>query len=140
MTDSLAERERRRRDDLAADADAHVVPLGRRYGYTVTNNITLIREIIRLAVEPGFVLIGPAERVFTHHPDKRARHRPPVVTPAVRYQADAVAQLLDAGHLTLGGSHTVRYGDRIGPAISVLVPKATRNMVNRWDHLVPLRH
>jgi len=113
----------------------HATPAGRRRGYTATNDIGLIREIIRLAVAPGYMLIGPAERVFTLQPDRS----PTTVTPVPTYEADAVAQLLDAGHLTTGGAHTVHYGDQTGPASSVLVPKATRDMVARWDNLTRLR-
>ena len=60
------------------------------------------------------------------------------VEPVPRYEQDAVRQLLDAGHLTIGGAHTVTYGDRTGPAHSVLIPKATRAMAARWASLRPL--
>jgi hypothetical protein len=106
----------------------------RRGGYTVTNDLTLIREIIRFAVAPGFVLVGPAQRVLTYQPDRGRGF----VAAVPKYEADAVAQLLDAGHLKVGGTHTVHYGDHTGPATSVLVPKATRDMVARWDSLRPL--
>jgi hypothetical protein len=51
-----------------------------------------------------------------------------------RYEADAVAQLLDGGLLELGGTHR----DHTGPARSVLVPRSTREMATRWSHLRPI--
>ncbi|MCH6171285.1 hypothetical protein [Pseudonocardia alaniniphila] len=58
--------------------------------------------------------------------------------PVPAYEQDTVRQLLDSGHLSTGGIHQVRYGRNDGPTHSVLVPKATRTMVNRWAALRPL--
>ena len=55
-----------------------------------------------------------------------------------RHDADTVVQLLDTGHLKLGGTHHVHHNGQEGPARSVLVPKATRDMVARWQHLRPI--
>jgi hypothetical protein len=55
-----------------------------------------------------------------------------------RYEADTVAQLLDSGHLRLGGTHVVSDGHRDGPARSVLVTAATRALAARWAALTPL--
>ena len=54
-----------------------------------------------------------------------------------RYEADTVAQLLDSGHLKLGGTHVVSDGRREGPARSVLVTTATRTLLTRWAALTP---
>ena len=102
--------------------------------YQATNDIELIQTIVRLAIEPGFVLIGPAERVFCYQPDRGRA----LVRPVPKYEAAAVAQLLDSRPLRTGGARTVQYGEHSGTATSVLVPKATRDMLTRWEHLRPL--
>jgi hypothetical protein len=98
-----------------------------------TNDVDLVAGIIRVAADPGYMLVGPTDRVFRVEPGDAH-----TVEPVPRYEQDAVRQLLDAGHLTIGGAHTVTYGDRTGPAHSVLIPKATRAMAARWAHLRPL--
>ena len=99
------------------------------------NDVDLIRAVIGTAVDPGYVLIGPAERVYVREPG--TRHD---VRKTSTYEADAVHQLLGSGHFTIGGNHTVRTPDRReGPARSVLVTKTARATVNRWAALHPLR-
>lgn len=117
---------------LFGDPTAVEVPAQRRHGID-SNDIDLMAGIIRAAAEPGYMLVGPTDRVFRVEPGDRHS-----VEPAPRYEQDAVRQLLDAGLLTIGGAHTVTYGDRTGPAHSVLIPKATRAMAARWDNLRPL--
>lgn len=90
--------------------------------------------MIRTATEPGYVVIGPAERVHVREPGSKHDVRR---VPA--YEADTVAQLLDSGHLTIGGTHHVSVGRREGPARSVLVTKAAKSMIKRWGALHPLR-
>lgn len=94
-----------------------------------TNDMDLVGAVLRSAQEPGYVVIGPAERVFLRDPAgvKDA------VTTVPKYESDTVSQLLTAGHLTLGGTHHVVYSGNTGPALSVLVPKATR----RWPRAGP---
>ena len=83
-------------------------------------------------------------RLRRHRPERAsvpARSRPRqglrrVTVP--RYEADTVAQLLDTGHLRLGGTHVVSDGRHEGPARSVLVTTATRALVARWAALTPL--
>lgn len=111
------------------------IPAQRRPQTTI-NDPELVAAVIRTATDPGYVLIGPAERVFLRESGATGRGAP--VEPVPSYERDTVRQLLDAGHLTVGGTHIVRYGGREGPARSVLVPKATRNMVARWANLRPL--
>ena len=90
--------------------------------------------MIRSADEPGYVVVGPSERVFLRDPPAARASSSSVP----RYEADTVAQLLDSGHLRLGGTHVVSDGRQEGPARSVLVTTATRAMVARWAALTPL--
>jgi hypothetical protein len=98
------------------------------------NDLDLIESVIRTATDPGYVLIGPAERVYL-----RERGSTRAVTRVPGYEADAVAQLLDSRHLSVGGTHIVRANGREGPARSVLVSKSARSMLARWQALRPLR-
>jgi hypothetical protein len=97
-----------------------------------TKDRDLIEAVIQRAQDPGYVLIGPAERVFTRDPARKG-----VVEAVPKYEQDAVAQLLASGHLRIGGTHHVTYGDRNGPASAVLVPRATRQLADRWARLRP---
>lgn len=99
-----------------------------------SNDLDLFASIVTAAIEPGYVVIGASERVFL-----RDATRPDHVNPVPRYEADTVGQMLDAGHLKLGGQHHVNHGTSQGFARSVLVPTATRAMVTRWAalHRVP---
>ena len=78
------------------------------------------------------MLIGPTERVFRRDPSPEGH-----VDPVPSYEAAMVAQLLDSRHLTTGGTHHVTYGRHDGPARAVLVPRATRDQIDRWTHLHP---
>lgn len=95
-----------------------------------SNDLDLFAAIVKTATDPGYVLIGPAEKPFVREPGTKRD-----VVPVPRYEADAIAQMLAAGHLKTGGRHHVVYGNREGPAHSVLVPTATRSMVARWEAL-----
>ena len=77
-------------------------------------------------------MIGVGERVYLRDPRGKG-----FVAAVPRYEADTVAQLLDSGHLRLGGTHVVSDGRREGPARSVLVTAATRAMLARWAALTP---
>jgi len=95
-----------------------------------SNDLDLFAAIVRTATDPGYVLIGPTDKPFVHEPGSKRD-----VTAVPRYEADVIAQMLDAGHLKIGGRHHVAYGRSEGPAHSVLVPAATRSMVRRWEAL-----
>jgi len=97
------------------------------------NDFDLVTSVIRSAEEPGYVVIGVGQRVFL-----RDGARKGFVVSVPRYEADAVAQLLDSGHLRLGGTHVVSDGRHEGPARSVLVTTATRTLLARWAALTPL--
>ncbi len=59
------------------------------------------------------------------------------VMPMTSTATDTVSQLLDSGHLRLGGTHLVSDGRREGPARSVLVTTATRTLLTRWAARTP---
>lgn len=100
------------------------------------NDVDLIRDVLRTAMTRGYVLIGPAQRVFLRLDDK---DKGGLVEPVASYERDAVHQLMGSRHLRTGGTRIVCYGGQQGPATSVLVSKAARAMVTRWDHYRPLR-
>ena len=95
------------------------------------NDIELIRDVLRTASTRGYVVIGPAQRVFLRLDDNDQGGR---VEPVPGYERDAVHQLLDSRHLRTGGIRIVRYGDRQGLATSVLVSRSARAWLSRWDH------
>ena len=95
-----------------------------------SNDLELFASIVRTALEPGYVVIGPTDKPFIREPGSRYD-----VNAVPRYEADAIAQMLATGHLRIGGNHHVTHGDREGPARSLLVPASTRSMVRRWDAL-----
>jgi hypothetical protein len=102
---------------------------------TAINDPELVADVIRSAMNVGYVLIGPGRAVFLR---VGGSGRGGYVERASSFEAAAVAQLLDSGHLKTGGTHIVCYGDREGPAQSVLVPNASRRMVARWGAYRPL--
>lgn len=94
----------------------------------------LIATVVKTATDPGYLLVEKSGRVFRIDPAT-----PGVVTDAAaRHEQDAVHQLVDSGHLTIGGTHHIHHRGHEGPARSVLVPKNTRDMVTRWDSLHPI--
>lgn len=111
----------------------HLVPAQRTAAGSGLTDLDLVTSVVKAADDPGYVLIGPADKVHLY--DGRAKD---TVEAVPAYEADAVTQLLASGHLTVGGHHHVRCGEHDGPARSVLVPKATRALVHRWSALRPL--
>jgi hypothetical protein len=101
-----------------------------------TNDPELMADVVRVATDPGYVVVGPAERVFRRVDGTKQKGAP--VEPVPAYEQDVVRQLLGSGHLRTGGAHTVRHAGREASGSSVLVPRATRDMVTRWSNLVPL--
>jgi hypothetical protein len=93
----------------------------------LTNDMDLIETVIRMAGDPGYVLIGAAERVYRRRPGCGEE-----VEKVPGYEADAVHQLLDQKALTTGGAHQVRYGRHEGRATSVLLSRATARRAQRW--------
>lgn len=105
-------------------------PTGPDPADAATNDVELVASVIRLATDPGYVLVGPAERVM-----RRVAGDNHAVEPVPRYEQDTVRQLLDSRHLRPGGAHHVTAGTHDGPAAAVLVPRTTRDMANRWAAL-----
>ena len=101
-------------------------PAGRRAEHTGADK-DLIAAVIRLARGPGYLLVGPAERVM-----RRDDHHRDGATPVPTYEADTVAHLLDSGHLTPGATHpgTIRGHERT--ARTVLVADRARRLLDRW--------
>ncbi|MGH3607973.1 MAG: hypothetical protein ACRDRD_07780 [Pseudonocardiaceae bacterium] len=94
----------------------------------VTNSVEEVLGVLRLACsEESYIVVGARQQIWRRLTD-------PMITPVPRYEADAVRQLLDAGWLILGGTHTYEHhcADVIGR--SVLVPKRSRAWLLRWDN------
>jgi hypothetical protein len=100
------------------------------------NDIDLVHAVIRTAMTRGYVLIGPAQRVFLRLDDN---DKGGLVQPVPGYEQGAVHQLLGSRHLKIGGTHTVRYGGQHGPASSVLASRTSRAMIARWGSYQPIR-
>jgi hypothetical protein len=109
------------------------LPTDRGPGYSPSNDLDLFVAIARTAIDPGYVLIGPTERVFHRDPSRKGH-----VDSVPSYEAAMVAQMIDSRHLSTGGTHHVIYRCHDGAARSVLVPRATRDQIDRWTRLRPL--
>ncbi|MYW97194.1 hypothetical protein G3I59_42920 [Amycolatopsis rubida] len=92
------------------------------------NDMNLIEKVLDVAENTGYVLVGPAERVYRLY----ARL---AIESAPANEADAVHQLLDAKWLTKGGSHYYTCHGHSGPGSSVLVPRATKEKARHWRAL-----
>jgi hypothetical protein len=94
-----------------------------------SNNVELMVTVAANAVRCGYLLVGTAERVYTRtDADDRVARVP-------RYEEDAVHQLLRRRWLTLGATHHVTCGAAHLVGSAVLVPKATRERIERWNRL-----
>ena len=103
------------------------------HGPAATQDPREVARIVQGAQDPGFLVIERTGRVLRADPA-----RPGCADAVSRHDGDTVAQLLDTGHLKLGGTHHIHHAGQEGPARSVLIPKQTRDMVTRWDHLRPV--
>ncbi|MFP5071593.1 hypothetical protein ACLFMI_18260 [Pseudonocardia nantongensis] len=103
------------------------------HGPAATQDPREVARIVAAAQEPGFLIIERTGHVLRADPA-----RPGCADAVSRHDGDTVVQLLDSGHFRLGGTHHVHHNSSEGPARSVLVPKATRDTVSRWDHLHPI--
>jgi hypothetical protein len=94
-----------------------------------SNDVDLMVTVAGNAVRCGYLLVGAAERVYarTDTDDHVAR--------VPRYEEDAVHQLLRRRWLTVGATHHVTCGAAHLIGTAVLVPKATRDRVARWERL-----
>lgn len=91
------------------------------------NDMDLIESVIRAAVDPGYFVIGPTEKVY-----RRDTTRVDGIERVPRYEEDTVHQLITQKLFRIGGSHEVTYGPYFGRANSVLVNKKTAAMARRW--------
>ena len=94
-----------------------------------SNDVDLMVTVAANAARCGYLLVGAAERVYarTDADDRVAR--------VPRYEEDAVHQLLRRRWLTLGATHRVTCGAAQLVGTAVLVPKATRERIERWNRL-----
>lgn len=94
------------------------------------NNMKTITEVLaRAGSEFGYVVAGVARRVY-RKTSKDNMKQVPV------WEMDAVLQLVDGGQLKLGsGTRVLRNGAVQRPTTSVLVPKATKDLLTRWSAL-----
>jgi hypothetical protein len=94
-----------------------------------SNDVELMVTVAANAARCGYLLVGVSERVYarTDAEDRAAR--------VPRYEDDAVHQLLRRRWLSLGSSHRVTCGAAELVGTAVLVPKATRERIERWNRL-----
>ena len=94
-----------------------------------SNEVDLMVTVAANAVRCGYLLVGTGERVYARsdHHERVAR--------VPRYEEDAVHQLLRRRWLTLGASHHITCGAAHLVGTAVLVPKATRDRIARWEQL-----
>lgn len=98
----------------------------------VVNDMDLIETVLKLAKEPGYVLIGDSPEASGEGGVWRRRTRSgPEVDEAARHEGVAVRQLLRQGLLTRGGFHVVCRGRHETQARSVLVPDSTQRLSRR---------
>lgn len=115
---------------LFGDAAAPA-PAPERRADPATADPELIATVLRLAISPGYLLLGPAEHVVRPLNGRHGARGVDVQTvPA--YEADTVAQLLDSRHLRLGGVRQVTHDTRLVAATTVTVPPAGRRLLDRW--------
>ena len=95
-----------------------------------SNDVDLMHTVAANAVRCGYLLVGPAERVYSC-----ADGRDGEVQRVPRYEEDAVHQLLRRRWLTTGADHHVTCGAAALTGTAVLVPKDTRTRITRWEQL-----
>jgi len=86
----------------------------------------LVEAVLKLAVQPGYLVIGHPETVW-----RRRARRSAETDRAAPDEELAVIQLLRNGLLTLGGYHQITHGRHDIRARAVLVLDSTRNLTRR---------
>ena len=94
-----------------------------------SNDVELMVTVAANAARCGYLLVGTAERVYARVDADEHVARVP------RYEEDAVHQLLRRRWLTPGAAHHVTCGAAQLIGTAVLVPKATRDRIARWERL-----
>jgi hypothetical protein len=98
----------------------------------LTNDLdAVIAVLTRASGQNKYLISQRGGRVFRRVDRETMR-------PVPRWEADLVAQLIDSGHLHLGGSQVLRCGAVRSPVASVLASKATRDQLARWRAMKPL--
>ena len=100
----------------------------------VVNDMDLIEAVLKLAKEPGYVVISDQGSTTAGTEDTVWRRRTrtgPEVDRAAADETLAVRQLLRQGLLTRGGFHVVSRGRHETRACSVLVPESTHKLSRR---------
>lgn len=100
--------------------------LGRADFLSSIHLLLLIEVVLKLAREPGYVLVGEEEVVWR----RRSRTGPEVDRPGSD-EVQAVRQLLALGLLNRGGFHQVSFGRYETRGRSVLVPDSTAALSKR---------
>jgi hypothetical protein len=99
-----------------------------------TNDMALIEQVLKVACNDGYALVGPTERVYRTGAKDVTGAVELVGVPAE--EANAVHQLIDAKDLTVGGQRRCRYRNHQEcSGRSVLVPTVTRGKSARWSNL-----
>ena len=93
-----------------------------------SNDRELAESVLRSALGEGYALIGHPMRVY------RCVGRGEIET-VPRYESEMVSDLIDRDVLKVGGWHDYTCGSSAGRGRSVLVPGASRNLLNRWAAL-----
>ncbi len=105
------------------------VGTGQRPGKRSTcNDRELAESVLRTAVGDGYAVIGHPMRVY------RCAGREEIEA-VPRYESETVLDLLERDVLKVGGWHEYTCGHFAGLGRSVLVPKATRIVLDRWTAL-----
>lgn len=103
-------------------------------GRPVTNDMTLIERVLRVARTDGYALVGARERVY--RVTGKDRHGVLEITGIPDEDANAVHQLIESKNLAVGGQHCYRHRNRReGYGRAVLVPRATHATAARWEAL-----
>ena len=108
---------------------AVVIPGQRAPSRIESNDVDLMVTVAANAVRCGYLLVGTGERVYARTDADEHVARVPC------YEEDAVHQLLRRRWLTQGAAHYVICGAAHLVGTAVLVPKATRDRIARWERL-----
>jgi hypothetical protein len=117
-------------DLFGAPVDTGTIEAGKLR--SLTNDMdAVITVLTRASGENKYLISQRGVRLFRRVDRERMR-------PVPRWEADLVTQLIDSGHLRLGGSHVLRCGAVRSPVASVLASKATRDQLARWRAMKPM--
>lgn len=105
------------------------VPLSRETSQRITNDMRQVTVVLERACSEAGYFVAGRRKVF-RMVDKG------VMKPVPLWESGVVLQLVDAGLLMQGGgTRMMRCGAVTSSAHAVLVPRATRNQLARWQSL-----